>query len=134
MKEKSNNSSFSFKMEKGFDFVLQEGQNTSTNLRKIAWGDSSEAKIDIRKWSYSNGEERALKGVTLSDDGASELANVLVEQGYGDTKRLVKALSNRNDFSKAIKISDDGEYELYEDDGSEEFYDPKQLLGGQEYE
>ena len=50
MKEKSNNSSFSFKMEEGFDFVLQEGQNTSTNLRKIAWGDSSEAKIDIRKW------------------------------------------------------------------------------------
>ena len=76
MKEKSNNSSFSFKMEEGFDFVLQEGQNTSTNLRKIAWGDSSEAKIDIRKWSYTNGEERALKGVTLSDDGASELANL----------------------------------------------------------
>ena len=129
MKEKSNNSSFSFKMEEGFDFVLQEGQNTSTNLRKIAWGDSSEAKIDIRKWSYSNGEERALKGVTLSDYGASELANVLVEQGYGDTKRSLKSLSNRADYIESLNnldSDDSSEDDVYDD--SEEYYDPNALL------
>ena len=105
-----------------FDFILEEGQNTSTNLRKVSWN-GREPKLDIRKWSYSEGGERAMRGVTLTDEGGDELASVLVEQGYGDTKRIAKAIMSRDDYNI------DDEVAPFEDDGSEEYYDPSELLG-----
>lgn len=113
---------FTFSMKEGFDFVIEEGNNTSINLRKIAWGDSANHKLDLRKWAYQNGEERAMKGVTLSDEGASELACVLVENGYGDTNRLQKAILKRNGETVI-------EEKPFEDNELEEYYDPKELLG-----
>jgi hypothetical protein len=84
----------SMEIEEGFDFILEEGQNTSINLRKISWN-GRPSKLDIRKWNYTDSGERAMKGIGLSDEGADELAAVLVENGYGETRRLVKALKER---------------------------------------
>lgn len=124
---RDNTKPFIMTMVNGFDFILEEAGNTSTNLRKIAWGsdDPNKAKLDIRKWSYTDtNKETPLKGVTLSDEGAGELACVLVEQGYGNTARLQKALDKRNGISV-----EDEEEQFYDDDGSEEYYDAKELLG-----
>lgn len=68
-----------------------------------------------------------MKGISLTEDGASELASVLIEQGYGDTKRIIKAIKSRDDYDNSI--SDNIEDNILEDDGSEEYYDPSELLG-----
>ena len=116
----------SMEIEEGFDFILEEGQNTSINLRKISWN-GRPSKLDIRKWNYTDSGERAMKGIGLSDEGADELAAVLVENGYGETRRLVKALKER-ESDEEIDIELPAEEET-EDDGEEEYYDPSELLG-----
>ena len=113
----------------GFDFIIEEGQNTSLNLRKVSWN-GRDPKLDLRKWSYQEGEERAMKGITLSEEGAAELTCVLAEQGYGETKRLIRAIQNRDDYESAMRTLNDPE-ESGNDDGSEEYYDPAELLGGE---
>lgn len=117
---------FSMEIEDNFDFILEEGQNTSINLRRISWN-GRPSKIDIRKWVYNDGTERAMKGVSLSDEGADELTNVLIEQGFGNTKRIIKAIKAREDYDGSI--SGNITEEIAEDDGSEEYYDPSELLG-----
>lgn len=115
----------SMEIEEGFDFIIEEGQNTSINVRKISWN-GRPAKIDIRKWSYNESGERAMKGIGLTDEGTDELACVLVENGYGGTRRLVNALKSRGDEPVDIELPPEEENE---DDGSEEYYDPSELLG-----
>ena len=116
----------SMEIEDNFDFIIEEGQNTSINLRRISWN-GRPSKIDIRKWVYNDGVERAMKGVSLSDKGVDELTNVLIEQGFGNTKRIIKAIKAREDYDGSIQgnIAED----ITEDDGSEEYYDPSELLG-----
>lgn len=110
----------------GFDFILEEGQNTSTNLRKVSWN-GRDPKTDIRKWSYQDGTERAMRGITLSDEGTNELASVLVEQGYGDINRIINAIKARESYDGSLDDINIAEEESY-DDGSEDYYDPRELL------
>lgn len=124
-----NNNNKEFKMEivPDFDFIIEEGANTSINLRKISWG-GRDPKIDIRKWSYQDGKERAMKGVSLTEDGTNELSCILVEQGYGDTKRIINAIKQRKDYDGSINSSESIAEE--NDDELEEYYDPSELFGG----
>lgn len=122
----NKNKDISMEIEKEFDFIIEEGQNTSINLRRISWN-GRPSKIDIRKWVYQDGNERAMKGVSLSDEGADELANVLVEQGYGNTSRLIKTIKQREDYNN---LNGDKFDVKIDDDGSEEYYDPSELLEG----
>ena len=115
--------------EKFGDFIIEERGNSSINVRKVSWGEGSAYKLDIRKWLYlEDGTERASKGVTLTDEGVDELTGVLAEQGYGDTKRVLKALSKRDDFDNAYNTMNDVEEGII-DEGSDDYYDPKELLG-----
>ena len=120
------NKEFTMDILEGFDYIIEESGNSSLNLRKVSWN-GRDHKLDLRKWNYQDGQERAMKGVTLSDDGADELSAVLVEQGYGNTKRLLKALTKREEYNESMNHIDDIEEEA--DDGSEEYYDPSELLG-----
>ena len=113
-------------MQEDFDFIIEESGNSSINLRKIGWG-GREPKLDLRKWIYQDGQERAYRGIALTDDGANELTGVLVEQGYGDTKRIVKAVSKRDDYNDVMKHINDPE--VCSNDDGEEYYDPSELLG-----
>ena len=120
------NKDFTMEIQKGFDFILEESGNSSINLRKVSWN-GREPKIDIRRWSYQDGTERALRGVTLTDEGANELTNVLVDEGYGDTKRLIKSIAERKDYNDIMEHINDPDVEI--DDLTEEYYDPSELLG-----
>ena len=120
------NKEITMDIQEGFDFIIEESGNSSLNLRKVSWN-GRDAKLDLRKWSYQDGQERAMKGVTMSDEGADELTGVLVEQGYGDTKRIVKAVTGREDYDDVMQHIND--VEENNDDGSEEYYDPSELLG-----
>lgn len=120
------NKEITMEIQEGFDFIIEESGNSSLNLRKVGWN-GRPAKLDLRKWNYQDGQERAMKGVTMSDEGADELTGVLVEQGYGDTKRIAKAIVKRDDYNNAMEHLDDIEEEITDD--SEEYYDPSELLG-----
>lgn len=111
----------SMEIEPGFDFVIEEGKNKSTNVRRISWN-GKDPKIDIRGWLYKDSEEIPMKGVCLSDEGTDELVGVLIENGYGDTQRIKKALKKRRDYNTEEEVEIDNEEEFY--------YDPKELLGG----
>ena len=121
-----DNKEFTMDILEGFDYIIEESGNSSLNLRKVSWN-GREHKLDLRKWNYQDGQERAMKGVTLSDDGADELSAVLVEQGYGNTKRLLKALTKREEYNDSMNHLNDVDEEI--DDGSEDYYDPSELLG-----
>jgi hypothetical protein len=122
----NNNSDFTYEINKKFDFVLEEGDNTSINLRKISWNGRPE-KLDIRKYVYEDGKEKMMKGISLSDEAANELANRLVENNYGDTNKLIDSIKMRSDFTEAlISMPND---EIFDPDEDEEYYDPKELLG-----
>lgn len=111
---------FSYTINPNFDYILHEGPNTSINLRKISWS-GREEKIDIRKYTYKDGEEIMGKGISLPDDAVNNLVETLVEHGYGSTSKIDKVLKQREDYGQE---SNEG----YEDDGSEEYYDPMQLI------
>ena len=120
------NKEIAMEIKEGFDFIIEESGNSSLNLRKVGWN-GREPKLDLRKWAYTEGEERALKGVTMTDEGADELTGVLVEQGYGNTKRIAKAIAKREEYNDIMEHLNDVEEE--NNDGSEEYYDPSELLG-----
>ena len=120
----AKNGEFSYEVQKEFDFIIEESGNNSINLRKISWN-GRPYKLDLRKYSYKDGKESMLKGISISDEGANELTGVLVENGYGDTKRIIKALRARENFNEEML---EPEYVFEYDNESEEFYDPKQLL------
>ena len=120
----AKNGEFSYEVQEGFDFIIEESGNNSINLRKISWN-GRPYKLDLRKYSYKDGKESMLKGISISDEGANELTGVLIENGYGDTKRIIKALRTRENFTEEMLEPD---YVFEDDSESEEFYDPKQLL------
>ena len=120
---KERNEAFQYEVLEGFDFIIEESGNSSVNLRKISWNGRPH-KLDIRKYAYKDGQEQMMKGISLTEDGANELTSVMVEQGYGDTKRIIKALRQREDFNKSMLDKDIA----IDDDSDEEYYDPKQLL------
>ena len=119
---------FKFEVDKNFgDHVIEERDNLSIIMRKISWGNSGEYKLDIRKYLYTEEGERMNKGISLTDNGANELAKELVSCGYGDTKEIIKALSKREE-NLADLINQCNNESEDEDNGSEEYYDPKELL------
>ena len=119
---------FKFEVDKNFgDHVIEERDNLSIIMRKISWGNSGEYKVDIRKYLYTEEGERMNKGISLTDNGANELTKELVSCGYGDTKEIIKALSKREENLADLVNQCNNESED-EDNGSEEYYDPKELL------
>lgn len=109
------------------DYIIEEGANTSINLRKISWN-GRPFKLDLRKYTYKNGAESYMKGITFTDDGAHELTDVLVSKGYGSTKHIMRDLKTRDDFDPAM-VDDD--YDFSDPDPKEsddDYFDPNQLL------
>lgn len=118
---------FSYNVDEEFgDHILEETGNGSTNLRRISWNGRPH-KLDIRKYSYKDGEERMMKGVSLSDEAANQLTNTLVDKGFGDTRSIISSIKNRKDFNESMLDAEPNVDQS--DDYEEEYYDPKMLLG-----
>lgn len=112
------------------DSTIDEKGSIFIALRKVQWvkngedPDETKAKLDLRKYRVDeNGDEIAGKGISfLTDDGPNELAKVLVHEGYGNTKEILKELKNRDDFVDSVEHINE------EDTGSGEYFDMRQLL------
>lgn len=95
-------SDFSYKIAENFDFIISESNNSFVALRKIAWGDSENYRLDIRKYYNTAEGERMSKGCSISDDAADELTKVLVENNYGDTRDILNGIKDRDDFMHSL--------------------------------
>lgn len=95
-------SDFSYKIAENFDFIISESNNSFVALRKIAWGDSVNYRLDIRKYYNTAEGERMSKGCSISDDAADELTKVLVENNYGDTRDILNGIKDRDDFMHSL--------------------------------
>lgn len=134
-------SDFKYKIDPDYDYVVDEKGNTFVALRKIIWGDSDKAKLDLRKYYSREEGETMSKGVSfLTDDGPNELTKVLVETGYGKPKEIADAiLNNRPDIGAYIwaGVENNPEYaeafqvalEQIDDADNEQLYSPDELVG-----
>lgn len=101
----SKNTEFKYNIV-GKSRIIEERGNQFIRFSKIAYGSTKpeEAKYDLRKWIVQpNGTEQMYKGVTfLSDNGPHELVNILVEEGFGNTSKILTSLKMRKDFKDAV--------------------------------
>ena len=110
MFNKSNASDLEFKLLDDQRFIIEENNNQMKVLQKGMWANKEEP-IDPFKCKYEvrtvfidkNGNEVMGKGCSMSEAGVNELTRILVEQGLGNTKELLDAMSKRDDFLLSIK-------------------------------
>ena len=132
------NKEFKLEIDNEVDEVIDEVPGSSfIALRKLRWSDSGPFKLDIRKWyTNSEGEEIAGKGVSfMTEEGPDNLIEALLKHGYGDTRKTLNGIKDRDDFLPAVKeiITEKGvDFDSIEvpslDSLSEDFYDPKSIL------
>lgn len=124
-------STMKYHVFKDFEIPFDEKGTTCGTVRLVQWvkegnePDQSKAKIELRKIYTSGAEEKPGKGYTFSTpEGPGELAIGLIKAGFGDTKEILKAARERDDFLEAAKtINDDP------DAGSDgEMFDMRDLL------
>ena len=126
--KKNSNEEFKWDIDTNFgDYILEESGNTSINLRKISWNERP-FKIDIRKYTFHNGKEVAMRGIGLSEEATNELATVLVTKGYGNTKQMMKHIRDRMDYE--IGMATDPNYDFTPDEveAKSDFYEASELL------
>ena len=127
MSWKSGNNEISCEVDKKFgDHIIEESGNNCIMVRRISWNDKP-FKLDIRKYTYKDKSEVMLRGITLTDTGADELAHTLVRENYGKTNKLLHWLKQRSDYESALSNCDNDEFDNNEDSG-EEYYDPSEIF------
>lgn len=98
---------------RGINRIVEERGNQFIRFAQIAWKgedeecEPNEIKYDLRKYTTdSDGNERMLKGVSfLSEEGPHELTHILVEEGFGNTEKIIDILKTRDDFKSAVESS-----------------------------
>lgn len=104
---------FKYEIVDNFDHVIDEKGAKFIALRKIRWGDNPSVKLEIRNWFSNKNGETCGKGVSfLTDDGPNNLAETLVDLGYGDTKTLIRSLAKRNNIEIPEDSQDDEYFDL----------------------
>lgn len=74
------NTAFNYEIVKHIATLSQSG-DTSKELNRVSYN-GSPAKYDLRSWKRTDGEEKLLKGLTLTDEEARALKEAL--NGRGD--------------------------------------------------
>ena len=126
-------SELSYHIFKDLEIPFDEKGATCGTVRLVQWvkeGESpniDKAKLEIRKVYTSGAEEKLGKGYTFSTpEGPGELAVGLIKAGFGETKDILRAVREREDFLEAAKtINED---DCGSDDG--EMFDMRDLLLG----
>ena len=108
----SKNGEFKYSF-RGVNRVVEEKGNQFIRFAQIAWAgedeevEPSKIKYDLRRYfTDADGVEKMGKGVTfLSDNGPTELTNILVEEGFGNTSKILDSIKTRDDFADAVRES-----------------------------
>ena len=65
--------------------VIGNRKNNTMELRILSWYNKPE-KYDIRGWYDYNGEERFTKGISISQEEANEIYNILADIDFSEKK------------------------------------------------
>lgn len=114
-----------------YNIAFDEKGATCGSVRKVQWlkgdkePDINKAKVEIRKLYVNGEEEKTGKGYAFSTpEGPGELAVGLIEAGFGETKKILRAVSKREDFVESVNtINEDTD-----DDKDGELFDMRNLL------
>ena len=138
MYTKSSTKELKLELDESINEVIDEVPGSAfIALRKLRWTPSAPFKLDIRKWyTNSEGEEIAGKGVAfMTEEGPDNLISALIHHGYGDTRKTLNQLKDRDDFIPAIaEIIKRDNIDIDSVDISEsiseneEYYDPKAII------
>ena len=121
--------SVKYKIFDGTDNIFDEKGSTFLAMRRVAWfsdGDAEpgedKAKLELRKWKANeNGVDSPMKGFAfLTDDGPHCLTEMLVDNGYGRTSKVLLSLKKRDDFEESVKHMYDEE-----DESGTEYFDAR---------
>ena len=69
------NTTFNYEIVEHIATLSQSG-DTSKELNRVSYN-GSPAKYDLRSWKRTDGEEKLLKGLTLTDEEATALKEAL---------------------------------------------------------
>ncbi|MDY3994092.1 MAG: PC4/YdbC family ssDNA-binding protein [Evtepia sp.] len=69
------NTAFNYEIVEHIATLSQSG-DTSKELNRVSYN-GSPAKYDLRSWKRTDGEEKLLKGLTLTDEEATALKEAL---------------------------------------------------------
>lgn len=126
---------FNMKIIDGFDFVVEEKNNTFMALRILQWSDTGTPRLDLRKYHInSDGDEVIGKGVGFAtEEGPHELVKIMIENDYGKTDEILSAVKDRDDFvsslNKVLSPDQMKEFDLEMSDEEEDvYYDPRELV------
>lgn len=122
-----------YKLMDGVDHIIEEKADTFIALRKVAWGNKEEGKMDIRNWYFKDEKECPGKGVTLTDDGCNNLTHALLQEGFGETEEILFNIKERKDFipsvTKVLKgTGEELDLDIDTVDPEEEFYEVEELF------
>ena len=131
---------FNLEIDDSINEVIDETPgNSFIALRKLRWSAGSDFKLDIRKWFVNaDGTEVAGKGVAfVTEEGPDNLINALLRHGYGNTRKTLDGIKDRDDFLVTVKEVlgenhmdiNSVEVKKTSPNGSETFYDPKSIIG-----
>ena len=70
-----HNTAFNYEIVEHIATLSQSG-DTSKELNRVSYN-GSPAKYDLRSWKRTDGEEKLLKGLTLTDEEATALKEAL---------------------------------------------------------
>ena len=121
-----------YKVFGDLDMIFDEKGSSFLSMRKVAWYDAAKgepsedkAKLDVRKWmANDSGTDTPFKGWSfLTEEGPHNLAEALVDNGYGKTKKVLNSLKKRDDFEESVKHMYDEE-----DESGTEYFDARSDL------
>ena len=87
------NPEFTYKIESYIGSLKESDKHDwSKSVMRIAWGDNM-ATLDIRNVNMK--DKRIGKGISLSDEEADKLTDILLENGYGSMECIKESLEKK---------------------------------------
>lgn len=133
---------FNLEIDPEIDEVFDEGVgNSFLAMRRLRWNENGQYKLDLRKWiTNANGEEIAGKGFSfITEEGPANLINCLLKHGYGDTRKTLEGIQDREDFVPEVMdilnkkgISPEGVMSYTQNNENGEFYNPNDFFSDEE--
>ena len=108
MAKKKDNDKFIFKIEEFLGVIKESSKHDWCKaVNRITWGDNP-TTVDIRNVNMSN--NKIGKGISLSDEEANRVIEILLDHDYGSIELLEKAINKKK---KRFTVIPDTANELY---------------------
>lgn len=111
MKKSDNTEPFSFAIDEYIGSIKESDKHDWTKaVMRVKWGENP-VSLDIRNVNMA--QNRVGKGISLSNEEADKLVDILLDNGYGTMEDIERALKKKRSF---FTITDEIESILDEDD------------------